>query len=60
MRGMAAAIGIVKGQPFTPDTFGGKKDEAPRRKRASQLVSRGRHNAYISVRLMARAAPVGG
>jgi hypothetical protein len=29
----------------------GKKDEAPRRKRASQFVSRGRHVAYISVRI---------
>ena len=38
----------------------GKKDEAPRRKRASQFVSRGRHDACISVRLMAQAAPVGG
>jgi hypothetical protein len=37
----------------------GKKDEATRRKRASQFVLRGRHDAYISVRLIARAAPVG-
>src|SRR5215470_10682375 len=37
----------------------GKKDEASRRKRASQFVSWGRHNAYISL-WMARSAPVRG
>src|SRR5678816_3080565 len=33
----------------------GKKDEAPRRKRASQFVLRGRHDAFTPVRLTARA-----